>query len=214
MTLVVQPATPGARGVDTVARITHAQALALYAAGYRFAVKYLGHVTPAEVIDLTSAKMAVLFVAGYSRRPGWIPTAEMGANDGTLAITHAKELGGIGTSIYVDFEGPGDPAGISHERVDCLLYGNAAAHAIKQGGSPPGVYIGWGMPFTAAELYWSFAFTGYWKSLSQVPDVAVRGYQMIQHNPANQLVCGVIVDIDTIQADHKGNVPQWLIRRG
>lgn len=211
MTLVVQPATPNSRGVDTVARITHGQAKALYAAGYRFAVRYLGHITPAEVIDITSAKMALLFVAGYSRRPGWVPSAEKGVLDGTLAIDHLGELNGIGTSVYVDFEGPGEPLGIKQEKVDCLLYGNAAAHAIQHGGSPAAVYVGWGLPFTPIELYWAFAFTGYWKSLSQVPDVAIRGYQMVQHNPANQLVCGVTVDINTIQADHKGNVPQWLI---
>ena len=122
-----------------------------------------------------------------------------------MAIDHLKELCAIGTSVYVDFESP------ESDRLGCLLYGNAAAHAIKQGGSPPGVYVGWGLPFSSSELYWSLAFTGYWKSLSDVPDVAVRGYQMIQHGPANQLVCGVTVDIDTIQADQKGNVPQWLI---
>jgi len=211
MTLHVQPATPGVKGVDTVSRITHAQALALYGAGYRFAVRYLGHISSAEVIDITSAKMALLFVAGYSRKPGWTPTAAMGLQDGTQAIAHAQELGAIGTSIYVDLEGTDCPKGIAHEKIDCLLYGNTVAHVIKQGKSPAGVYVGWGLPFTPFELYWAFAFTGYWKSCSQVPDVAVRGYQMIQHSPPNQRVCGVTVDINTIQADHKGSVPQWLI---
>jgi hypothetical protein len=211
MSLIVQPATPNVRGIDTVARITYQQALALYAAGYRFAVKYLGHTTLAEVIDLTTAKMAVLFIAGYSRRLGWVPTAAMGALDGAQAIVHLAELGAVGTSTYVDFEGPGEPSGVKQEKVDCLLYGNAAAHAIQHGGSPACVYVGWGLPFNSIELYWSFAFTGYWQSLSEVPDVAVRGYQMIQHGPPNQSVCGLTVDIDTIQVDKKGNVPQWLI---
>ena len=88
MTLKVQPATPGVAGIDTVSHITYEQALALYAAGYRFIVRYLGHITPAEVIDITTARMAVLFVAGYSRRPGWIPTSEIGALDGKMAIDH------------------------------------------------------------------------------------------------------------------------------
>ena len=212
MSLIVKPSTPNVRGIDTIARITYEQALALYADGFRFAVRYLGHISMAEVIDITSAKMALLFVAGYSRRPGWVPTASIGALDGGQAIEHLKELEAVGTSTYVDFEGPGEPLGIKQEKLDCLLYGNAAAHAIQQGGSPAGVYIGYGLPFTAIELYWSFAFTGYWKSLSMVPDVAVRGYQMIQHGPANQSVCGLTVDINTIQADNKGNVPQWLVQ--
>lgn len=205
MSLIVQPATPGVSGVDTVARITYEQAQALYAAGYKFAVRYLGHVSMAEVIDITSAKMALLFVAGYSRRPGWAPTAEVGALDGNQAVEHLKELSAVGTSTYVDFEGP------KPDKAGCLLYGNAAAHAIQQSNTPAGVYVGYGLPLSSIELYWSLSFTGYWKSLSKVPDVAVRGYQMIQHTPANQRVCGVEVDINTIQADNKGNVPQWLI---
>jgi Domain of unknown function (DUF1906) len=205
MTLIVQPATPGSRGVDTIAHITYEQAKALYAAGYRFAVRYLGHISPAEVIDITSGGLALLFVAGYSRRPGWVPTASMGAQDGCQVNAHLLELGATGTSIYVDFEGP------AGDKAACLLYGNAAAHAIQHGGSPAGVYVGYGIPLDSVELYWSLAFTGYWKSLSNVPDIDIRGYQMIQHGPANQKVCGVQVDINTIQADRKGNVPQWLV---
>jgi hypothetical protein len=205
MTLKVQPATPNVRGVDTIAHITYKQALALYADGYKFAIRYLGHITPAEVIDITAAKMALLFVAGYSRRPGWLPIASIGVQDGQQAIAHLAEIGGIGTSTYVDFEGP------AQNKTGCLLYGNAAAHAIQHGGSPAGIYVGYGIPLDSVELYWSLAFTGYWKSLSNVPDIDIRGYQMIQHGPPNQMVCGVQVDINTIQSDNKGNVPQWLI---
>ena len=210
MSLIIQPATPGVMGVDTVARITYKQAIGLYNAGYRFAVRYLGHVSMAEIIDLTSAKMGVLFIASYSRRPGWVPSATMGVEDGQQAIAHAQELGVIGASIYVDFEGPGEPLGVKQEKVDCLLYGNAAGHAIQHGGSPAGVYVGYGLPLDSVELYWSLAFTGYWKSCSQVPDVDIRGYQMIQFS-VNRMICGVEVDEDRIQADNKGNVPQWVV---
>jgi hypothetical protein len=207
MTLTVQPAISGAKGVDTIARITHEQAKALYAFGYTFAVRYLGHVTLAEVTDITQAGLGVLFIAGYSRAPGWVPTASMGALNGAQAIIDARKIGCIGASIYLDFEGPNSKS----SKADCLLYANAAAHAIQQGGSPAGLYVGWGIPLDSVELYWALSFTGYWKSMSNVPDVGNRGYQMIQHSPANQVICGVTVDVDTIQTDHKGDVPQWLI---
>ena len=51
-------------------------------------------------------------------------------------------------------------------------------------------------------------FAHYWKSLSIMPDVAVRSYQMIQSN--DQTLNGIDIDENQTQNDSRGGTVVWL----
>ncbi len=87
---------------------------------------------------------------------------------------------------------------------------NAWAKPVADAGFIAGLYVGYGVPLTPQQLYQDLIVTGYWHSLSRVRDVAVRGYQMVQP-PGNQMVLGVKVDIDIVQADKNGDTPMWMV---
>jgi hypothetical protein len=206
MNLSAVAATSGARGVDCVTILTPASAARLKADGHDFAVRYLGSVSTTERDAILGAGLALLFV-GYSRKPGWSPSANLGAQDGATAVAHAKALGlPTGLSLFCDLETP-NPTSAS---ADIIAYVNAWSTVVQGAGYIAGLYVGFGCGLTSQELY-DLKVTGYWHSCSYVPDVAVRGYQMIQDTKANQIVDGVQVDTDVIKTDALGSVPMWLI---
>jgi hypothetical protein len=45
-----------------------------------------------------------------------------------------------------------------------------------------------------------------------VPNVDVRGYQMIQLFPDDVIVAGVRVDLDVVQSDYLQNRPVWAVQ--
>jgi hypothetical protein len=198
---------PGAKGVDTVAKISAATAAKLRAAGYSFVVRYLGALDAREASVIIGQGLALLAV-GYSRRPGWIPSAPEGKADGMLKIEQAEAAGLLpGMTLFCDLEGPGGPN--VHDA--CIDYVNEWARPIQEAGFVAGLYVGFGVPLTSDELYHELAVTAYWHSCSVVPAVAHRGYQMVQLAPPNRTVCQTKVDIDFIQADAKGDTPMWMI---
>jgi hypothetical protein len=207
MGFIVQPAPSGAKGVDTITPFTAALGAQFKAAGYSFVVRYLGAIASGEVNAILEAGLGLLAV-GYSRRPGWQPTAAEGASDGAAAVLHAQQAGlPAGMSLYCDLEGPASTTTAS----DCVAYVNAWAKPIQAAGYVAGLYVGYAIPLTPQQLYQDLLVTAYWRSCSQVQDVAVRGYQMIQQIPGNQTVLGIKVDIDVIQADKNGDTPHWVV---
>jgi hypothetical protein len=207
MDLQVVAAPSGAKGVDTVTPFTAAIAAKFKAAGYEFVVRYLGAVHPEELQAILGAGLALLMV-GYSRRPGWQPTAALGVEDGDNAVLHAQQAGlPKGMTLYCDLEGPAS----STTAADCIAYVNAWADAVSAAGYIAGLYVGYGVPLTPQQLYQDLHVTAYWHSCSKVQNVAVRGYQMIQQAPGNQMCLGVLVDFDVIQTDANGDTPHWLV---
>lgn len=206
MSTQVQAAPDGARGVDTITTFTPAMAARLKAAGYSFVVRYLGALHPQERDAILGAGLALLAV-GYSRRPGWQPTAAVGASDGAAAVANAQAAGlPQGMTLYCDLEGPATGTTSS----DCTGYVNAWADAVMSAGYIAGLYVGYAVPLTPQQLY-DLKVTAYWRSCSNVQSVAVRGYQMVQDPHADQNVAGIRVDIDVINADAKGDTPHWLV---
>jgi hypothetical protein len=207
MTIRVQAAPSGAKGVDTITPFTAQLAAQFKGAGYSFVVRYLGAITTDEMSAILEAGLGLLAV-GYSRRPGWHPSASEGAADGAAAVLHARQVGlPESMSLYCDLEGPAS----STTAGDCIAYVNAWAEPVQAAGYVAGLYVGYGIPLTPQQLYHDLLVTGYWHSCSRVQDVAVRGYQMIQQAPCNQTVLGIKVDVDLIQVDKNGDTPQWLI---
>lgn len=201
----VEPATPGARGVDTILQFGSSRAAAIKAAGYSFVIRYLGVLTTLERNVILDAGLALLAVT-YSRRPSWRPSAELGDSDGLHAVTNARTAGlPEGMSLFCDLEGPG---GVGH---DVVNYVNAWASRVQAAGYKAGLYVGYGIGLTDDQMYHELKVTGYWDSCSRNVGVAHRGFQMVQESPGNQHVAGIIVDVNHIQTDGEGDTPHWLI---
>lgn len=206
MNLSVQPARAGARGIDCITVLNPTSAARLRAAGIDFVVRYLGTLGPQERDAILGSGMALL-VVGYSRKPGWSPTGALGAQDGAAAVVHAGQAGlPVGMHLFCDLESPARSATAD----DCIAYVNAWSAAVRAAGYRTGLYVGYGLPLTAAQLFHALEVDCYWHSCSQVPDVEVRGYALVQDAHANQVLAGVQVDVDTLKADNLGGVPCWL----
>jgi hypothetical protein len=201
----VERARAGSKGVDTILPFGPSRASAIKSAGYEFIVRYLGSLTTLERNSILHAGLGILAVT-YSRRANWQPSGELGDLDGLHAVANARMAGLLqGMTLYCDLEGPAGTAN------DSIEYVNAWASRVQTAGYVAGLYVGWGIKLTAEQMYHSLKVTGYWDSCSSNPSVAHRGFQMFQVNPPNQKVAGILVDIDRIAADQKGDTPNWLI---
>jgi hypothetical protein len=195
-----------ALGVDTIATITAADAAAFKAAGFSFVVRYLGAVTSDEVDVILAAGLAFMPV-GYSRKAGWLPTGDLGDQDGSLAFARARLLGlPTGTSVWCDLEG------MSGTAANTIAYAEAWGERVEGAGYVAGVYVGAGIPLNSTQLYALNNITAYWHSCSEVPNVSECGYTMIQLTPPDLVICGVEVDVDVIQKDRMGRLPVWTVQ--
>lgn len=200
MGLVAAPAFVGARGIDTVAVLTAQSAAALKKWGVDYVVRYGGSLTAGEVGVCTAAGLRVMMV-GYSRAPGWQPTAGTGTDDGNTAVIHAKQAGLLlSTCLFCDVEGCAGTA------ADVIAYCTAWFQAVHGAGYTAAIYVGAGNLLNAAQLM-ALPFTCYWKSLSAV-EAPSCGWQMIQLYPS-VTVAGVYVDISVVQQDYHRRVPIW-----
>lgn len=199
--LVAQEVPDGSLVVDCYQPLNLAACLQLAALGMRACLRYIDNLTAREAEWITEdAKMGLLFVRSC-RAGGWLPTAIMGTSDGQQ-IAHAIAVLGCpkGVSGIIDHEGPGGSV------VDEALYLNAAYEALA-GYCLPAVYVGAGTRLTADQLWHSLKMTRYMKSGSNVPDVAVRGYCVVQEPPLDRELPGLPnrkFDVSRANADRLG----------
>jgi hypothetical protein len=207
----VELATDGAEGFDADTPLTKDACAALVAAGMTFAIRYVGFGgqqsteddLTADEVDTILASGLALMVVQHVRFGGWVPSEALGAVDGRTAVQHAAAAGvGEGTCLWCDLEGVGGSSQAT------IAHANAWTEAVLGGGYDPGVYVGAGVPLTGQQWFEALKVRRYWKSLSQVPEVATRGYQMIQR-AGGPPVGGVSIDRNRIQVDHKGDLPRW-----
>jgi len=190
MSLAVQKASVGARGIDTIATLTAESVAALKAEGFSFAVRYLGGVTRSEVAAITGAGLLLSLVT-YADQ--WEPAATVSELQ-HLAVP-------VGATIWLDVESLDmSPAGV-------ISVINAWADAIAAGGWQPGLYVGANQPLDASRLY-ALSVVRYWRSMSSVP-MPSCGFCQLQLYPTVQ-VAGVSVDIDVIQQDYEGRLPMLV----
>jgi len=209
----VQSAPAGAPGFDSDTVIGASAAQQFYADGYRFCVRYLSLGAQQSTSDLTTAEATAILASGLAlmpvqhvRYPGWMPTASLGQQDGTHAASHAGAIGfPPGVNVWCDLEG----VGASAAAADVVAYCNAWYTAVAAAGYAPGLYVGASAGLNGQQLY-ELQFQHYWKSESNVPAVAVRGYQMVQ-SPAPAPVEGVSIDRDVTQTDNLGGQVLWLV---
>lgn len=197
-------------GFDTIAKLDAAMATRLASAGLAFGVRYVGLGEPgrddldaAELQALTDAGLGVMAVQ-YARTNGW--SGATGQADGEAAVRNALAAGvPAEATLWCDMEGRLPRADVA------IAYAVHWYEAAVNAGMPdPGLYVGAGVPLTSEELFHELPFRRYWRSFSQVPNVEVRGYQMIQLFPGDVIVAGVRVDLDVVQSDYLQSRPVWV----
>ena len=208
----VQNAAPGLKGFDTNTIVTSTQANEFKNGGYAFCIRYLSRGAGQSSGDLSYNEAKTILDAGLALSAvqhvlsaGWNPTAALGATYGTNAAANATSIGlPPGMNLWCDLEGvaSGTPA---QQVID---YCNAWYQAVAEGGFIPGIYVGANCILSGNQLYSDLKFQHYWKSLSNVPTIPNRGYQLIQSKGAT--VYGVNIDNDTTQNDEQGDSMIWL----
>lgn len=201
------PAPFPGMGVDTVARIDAAHASGLRVAGMKFAMRYLGSLTAAEMAGITGAGLLLSPICYPPQHSGWVPVASDGAARGKSAVTQAKAIGiPAGVTIWIDLEGCRGGAALTK------AWCEAFAAELVAGGYQAGLYVG-AAPggLSSADLYALKHVTRYWESCSRgIPQPASRGWCLKQHYKPNQTCAGVIVDFNSVCNDFFGAVPMFV----
>jgi hypothetical protein len=208
----VVSAPSGVLGFDTDGIVTPETAALFVADGYVFCIRYVSRaeaqgasdLTASEALDILQAGLA-LSVVQHPRLPGWTPSRQLGSQDGSRAAQHAIGIGfPPGVVIWCDLEGVA-PATTRKIVID---HCNAWFDAVSEAGYVPGIYVGSDAILDGAALYMRLKFAHYWKSLSDVPDIAVRGYQMVQSD--EHAAHGLSIDNNMTQSDRLGGAVIWF----
>jgi hypothetical protein len=112
-----------------------------------------------------------------------------------------------GMNIWLDLEGIAEVA----SSFDVIASCNAWFAEVSAAGYVPGLYVGANAILDGEELYYALSVEHYWRSGSEVPDVEVRGYCMVETIDDAYEIDGCAYDQDITQADNLGNTPMWLI---
>ena len=207
----------GAVGIDCLTPITPAIAreIAAYVlpgtrTGITYVERYLENTTPSELAGLFEANLGVAFV-GEGRVEGW--DAASGVADANRELSRARLLGlPAGSSpllsIGCDLEGMSKcpPS-------DATAYSAGFGHAIARGGFAPEGYVGDGVPLSPVELY-HLPFVGYWRSLSNVQQVAIADYNKFQGFPTQTLLLPSVkfaADCNFVVRDKKLRLPTMVV---
>lgn len=213
LTGVVQGAPSGRVGFDTDTKLDLATAKLFRQSGYDFCLRYVS-LGNENSYDLDREEAQAILEAGLALMPvqhvryaGWLPNASLGAQTGKTAADNAIQVGFPSkVNIWLDLEGISPTA----TATDVVSYCNSWYDAVANVGYLPGLYVGANSILDSQQLYSNLKFQHYWHSLSIVPNVAVRGYQMIQSEGGT--VHGVGIDKNVTQADTDREQVQWLVQ--
>jgi hypothetical protein len=213
---VVQKAPPNISGFDwSDGALSLDDARRYCAQDYGFCIRYVSHSaalhqyhedngTPdlslQEAQNILDAGLA-LMVVQHPDLPGWVPTPDLGNEYGRCAAQFAIEAGIIaGVNVFLDLEGIA--AGTNPQ--DIVDYCNNWFNQAAAAGYEPGIYIGYDVWLSPDDLYSKLRFNHFWRAGGDIPDVANRGYQMIQTIAGN-------FDSDVTQNDNLGGCVVWQI---
>lgn len=209
MPAIVEP-VPDCFLLDTDRKLTRVEMQAALSAGAKGLIRYVGFGTQPGKDDIDAEELSDAMFLGlgvmlvqHVRNEGWHPSALMGETDGVVACRHAKAAGYLeGATLWDDLEG------ILGTGQETIAYANAKLEQVGREGFLQGEYIGFGVPLGTHELYADLLTQSYWKSLSNVPDVAQRGYCMLQMGGI--VLGGVEYDLDFHQSDRLGGRAMWM----
>jgi len=184
----VQAAPPGLIGWDTDAKVDAQAAKDFRSKGFSFCMRYLTRNSNVQSGgDLTGSEAAIILQSGLAlgavqhvarARAGWKATGALGAQYGANATANARQIGlPDGMNLWLDLENVANSS--SHQ--DVIDYCNNWFSAVDGAGYVSGVYVGANAILTGDELFLRLKTRHYWRSGSMVPDIAHRGYQLIQH---------------------------------
>ena len=210
MTWIVEPVPDGLL-FDTDSVCSLDRLLALAAVGFRGGIRTVTFSAGPDQSDITAAEVGDFMKAGLGlmlyqrvRDPGWIPSVALGVADAEIFVAKSTAAGYLaGASAWDDLEG------ISGTDVATVAYANAKASRLKAAARPPGEYVGDDVPLTGAQLFTDLTASVYWRSLSNVPDVATRGYA-VRQIAEDVLIAGDLVDVNFATADRLGGRPFWM----
>jgi hypothetical protein len=196
--------------------MTQSEAQEFASQGYRFCLRYLSLATETAKGDLTASEAQDILNGGLALMPvqhvmdrGWMPTRQLGSEHGTNAAVQARMIGvPPQTNIWMDLEGVAATASAQ----DVIDYCTGWYNALVVQQYLPGIYVGADCGLTSQQLD-DLPFQHYWKSLSKVPPIPNRGYQMVQSRQSG-IVNGLSIDLDTAMVDQCGGVPQWWVKAG
>jgi hypothetical protein len=209
---IAQAAAGGLLGFDTDGIVTLAEARGFFGGGFRYCIRYVSRVAKSGPHDLSTAEALGLLNAGLALMPvqhvraqGWVPSSELGASDGVHAAYHAFVIGfPPGVNVWCDLEGVGE--GTPEQQV--IDYCNSWYDAVVPAGYVPGLYVGADAILDGHALRFRLKFAHYWRSLSNVPDIEGRGYQMVQHE--EQIANDISIERDVTRIDLLGDSVFWL----
>ncbi|HEY9662798.1 MAG TPA: DUF1906 domain-containing protein [Allocoleopsis sp.] len=213
LTGVVQSAPSGRVGFDTDTQLNFATAKLFRQSGYDFCLRYLS-LGNENSYDLDHDEAQAILNGGLALMPvqhvryaGWMPDVALGTQTGKTAADNTIQVGfPTKVNVWLDLEGISPSA----TAADVIAYCNSWFDAVAGVGYLPGLYVGANSILDGKQLYSSLKFQHYWHSLSIVPNVSVRGYQMIQSDGGT--VHGIGIDKNMTQADSDRGQVQWLIR--
>lgn len=108
--------------------------------------------------------------------------------------------------LYLDLENVDNA-----DEAAMIAWVNTWSKTVSAPGFTPGLYVGANQPISGTNLYQALIYTShYWKSASTVPDVAHRGYQIVQ-TAEGQTLDGQAVDDDTFAPDALGDSALWVV---
>jgi hypothetical protein len=200
------------RGFDCNVKLSYELAKQFKADGYDFVIRYVGRlmkssndIDKTELDNILRAGLKLGLVQHCPPSPGIFPSRETGALWGKNGAIFAKEAGyKEGCILYLDLE---DVNTDYRNRQQTIIdFCNAWYDACE--GYTPGIYIGFNTWLTGDQLYHKLKFKDYWKSMSKVPDVSVRGYAMIQKPQIK--ANGIYIDPDEVTGDRMGRFPVFM----
>jgi len=159
---------------------------------------------PTDYQAALDAGLEVMLFQGYWPA-AWAGGPGAAMQRATLAVHQAQQAGyPAGAILWLDSEAWPDTVTVEA----WAQWINAWSAAIRQAGYTDGIYVGAGQPagVTAQDLYQRLITQHYWRSASAVPDVAKRGYQIVQTR-LDLAVAGYAVDLDTVHPDALGDLP-------
>jgi hypothetical protein len=207
---LIEP-VPDALLFDTDIPCSLDQLQALAAVGFRGGIRTVTFRPTPDPSDITAKEVENFMAAGLGlmlyqrvRNPGWLPSATLGKADAEVFVAKATGAGYLaGGSTWDDLEG------IGGNGTATIAYANEKVTDLRAAKFDPGDYIGFDVPLTGDELYHDLITGCYWRSISNVPDVAVRGYALVQV-AENVVIAGVTVDISVARADKLGGRAFWM----
>lgn len=213
-------APAGLRGFDCNQRLGPSSAAQFRAAGFRFAVRYVGRrhtaafdISESEAKDILKMGLALMLVQHVespdipTKNAGWVPTGALGTEYGGFAALSAKKIGyHLGAMVWCDLEG----VRTSVDSRDVIAFLNNWHQQVGQAGYTPGLYVGYDPGLSAFQLYYKLRFEHYWSAYNLNKDQLPlkRGVQMKQGEEKTLL--GIKYDPDFIQADSLGGLPLVL----